>query len=114
MSPREKRAERIREYRERNAASTGTYQRARTLFLAGLIGLIGVFMTGAAMATGSGDGIVGGLLIITGGGLMVVADRHRVETVNRTDRPQHGRELGWFLLATAAVVVGFVLTIHPW
>jgi hypothetical protein len=118
LTPREKRAQeraqRIREYRERNAASTGRYQRGRTLFLAGLIGLIGLFMTGAAMAMGSGYGIVGGLLIIGGAVLMVVADRHRVETVNPEDRPEHRRELVWFLLAAAAVVVGFVLTIHPW
>ena len=118
LTPREKRAQeraqRIREYRERNASSTGRYQRGRTLFLAGLIGLIGLFMAGAALAMGSGYGIVGGLLIIVGAGLMVVADRHRVETVDTEDRPEHGRELVWFLLATAAVVVGFVLTIHPW
>lgn len=114
LTPREKRAERIREYRERNAASTGRYQRGRTLFLAGLIGLIGLFMTGAAMAMGSGYGIVGGLLIVVGAGLMLVADRHRVETVDAEDRPEHRRELVWFLLATAAVVLGFVLTIHPW
>lgn len=118
LTPREKRAqeraERIREYRERNAASTGRYQRGRTLFLAGLLALIGLFMTGAALAMGSGYGVVGGLLIIIGGALMVVADRHRVETVDVEDRAEHGRELAWFLAATAAVVVGFVLTIHPW
>ena len=114
MSPREKRAERIREYRERNAAATGRYQRGRTLFLAGLIGLIGLFMTGAVMAMGSGYGIVGGLLIVVGAGLMLVADKHRVERIDPEDRPAHRAELKWFVLAIVAVVVGFVLFIHPW
>ena len=114
LTAREKRARRIREYRERNATATGTYQRGRTLFLAGLIGLIGLFMTVAAVAMGSGYGIVGGVLILVGAALILVADKHRVETVNAGDRPAHKREIVWFLLAVGAIVVGFVLTIHPW
>lgn len=114
LTPGEKRAQRIRDYRERNAAATGSYQRGRTLFLAGMIGLIGLFMTIAAVATGSGYGIVGGVLILLGAALLLVADRRRVETVNPADATAHRSELVWFLVAAAAIVAGFVLTIHPW
>jgi hypothetical protein len=118
LTPREKRAQeraqRIREYRERNATATGAYQRGRTLFLAGLIGLIGLVMTIAAVATGSAYGILGGVLILLGSALLLVADRRRVETFNPADAPAHRSELVWFLASAAAIVAGFVLTVHPW
>lgn len=114
LTPREKRAQRIREYRERNAGATGAYQRGRTLFLAGLILLVGLVMTVAALAMGSGYGVAGGLLIVAGAALMLVADRRRVETYDPADRAAHRGEILWFLLAAAAIGAGCVLTIHPW
>ncbi len=118
LTPREKRAharaQRIREYRERNAASTGAYQRGRTLFLAGLIGLVALVMTIAAVAMVNGWGIGGGVLILLGAALLMVADRRRVESYDAAAGPAHRSELLWFLGAVVAIVAGFVLTLHPW
>ena len=114
LTPREKRAQRIQEYRERNAASTGRYQRGRTLFLAALIGLVGLLMAIGSAVNGTGWGVAGGAVIVLGAVLLLVADKRRVETVAPEDRAAHRGELFWFLLAVVAIVAGMVLTIHPW
>ena len=114
MTPREKRAQRIQEFRERNAATTGRYQRGRTIFLAVLIGLVGVLMAAGSAVNGTGWGVAGGVLVVAGAALLLVADRRRVETVSAEDRTSHRSELGWFLLAVVVVVAGLVVTIHPW
>ena len=114
MTPREKRAQRIQEYRERNAGSTGRYQRGRTIFLAVLIGLVGLLMAIGSAVNGTGWGVAGGVLVALGAALLLVADRRRVETVSAEDRAAHRGEMLWFLLAVAVVVAGLVVTIHPW
>ena len=95
-------------------AATGRYQRGRSLFLAWLIGGVGVLM-----ALGSGVnqlwwGALGGCVVVAGAVCLAIADRHRVESMDPADLPAFRTEMRWFLTGVALAVAGLVLTIHPW
>ena len=113
-SNRETRAERVRDLRERNASATGRVQRGRSLFLAWLVGGIGVLMGVGSAVNQLWWGALGGAVVVAGAVCLMVADRHRVETTNVEDLPAHRAEMRWFVLGIVVAAAGLVLTVHPW
>lgn len=114
QSNREAPAERVHDVRERNASATGRYQRGRSLFLAWLVGGIGVLMALGSAVNQLWWGALGGGVVVAGAICLVIADRHRVETTRVEDLPAHRAEMRWFLLGIVVAAAGLVLTVHPW
>lgn len=110
----ELRAQRIRDYRARNAEATDRYQGQFSRYLSWLLIGLGVLMALGSAVNQVWWSVGGGVVVAVGGVLIRVADRHRVETIEPGDRPAHRSELGWYLLAVLCVVAGLVLAAHPW
>lgn len=108
------RAERIRQWRERSAPSTGAVENNRAIYFAIVLGLLGGFMALGNGLAGSWWGVLGGLVVIAAIVPLLRSNRVRVETVAPGDRPSHLREMRWFLLCLGMVGLGVLLTIHPW
>lgn len=105
------RADRIGEFREPNAEATGGRQVLGNIVIVIVCLLFGTMTTLIWIVDSRFWGIAGRLLIIATGGLSILSERSRVETVAPEDRPMFLRKLRWFFAGLVVLAVGMSLVV---